>query len=72
MRVTAESLAVDATGSRTRTLAAMGQGIGLFHYFGHAGMDRLAGEGLLTSADVAGLRNGRPRAAGDAHDLRCR
>jgi hypothetical protein len=38
--------------------AALGDGVGLFHYFGHAGADRLAHEALLTSAGVEALQNG--------------
>jgi len=36
----------------------LAEGAGALVYLGHGGADRLAGEGLLTNADVAGLGNG--------------
>lgn len=50
-------LAGDKAATRARTLQALAAGPGLFHFYGHAGSDRLASEGLLTSADVASLGN---------------
>lgn len=44
--------------ARAQLLAALRGGVGLVNYLGHAGLDRLAAEGLLTSQDVAGLDNG--------------
>ncbi|HSG40851.1 MAG TPA: C25 family cysteine peptidase, partial [Thermoanaerobaculia bacterium] len=38
--------------------AALHRGVSLINYVGHGGLDRLAGAGLLTSADVPGLANG--------------
>ncbi|HQJ50551.1 MAG TPA: C25 family cysteine peptidase [Anaerolineae bacterium] len=43
--------------ARAQLLAALHSGAGLVNYLGHAGLDRLAAEGLLTSQDVAGLDN---------------
>ncbi|MEM6793675.1 MAG: C25 family cysteine peptidase [Acidobacteriota bacterium] len=36
-------------------LDAWRRGAGVVHYFGHGGLDRLSGEGLLTTAEAAGL-----------------
>jgi hypothetical protein len=44
--------------SRTLLFSALDDGVQFFNYFGHAGMDRLAAEGLLTLSDVPGLGNG--------------
>ena len=44
--------------ARAALFAALGEGAGALVYLGHGGADRLAGEGLLTNADVAGLGNG--------------
>jgi hypothetical protein len=44
--------------ARAQLAAAFHQGAGLMSYLGHAGLDRLSGAGLLTSADVAGFGNG--------------
>jgi hypothetical protein len=52
------NLAGDAAATRGQVIGALGEGLGLFHYFGHAGVDRLATEGLLTSVDVDALSNG--------------
>jgi hypothetical protein len=43
---------------RERLAAALAQGAALVNYFGHAGVDRLAREGLLSAADAATLANG--------------
>lgn len=43
--------------ARQKLLTAFNQGALLIQYIGHAGMDRLAAEGLLKSADVASLQN---------------
>jgi hypothetical protein len=45
-------------GARAALLDALGAGAGVLSYLGHGALDRLAAEGLLTSADVAGLGNG--------------
>jgi hypothetical protein len=58
MNVVEALLSGDTAATRALTLGALGEGVGLFHYLGHAGVDRLAGEGLLTSLDVDGLANG--------------
>jgi hypothetical protein len=44
--------------ARSELLGALNAGAAFVSYFGHAGMDRLAAEGLLTASDVPGLRNG--------------
>ncbi len=44
--------------ARQALFAELAAGAGVLAYLGHGGVDRLAGEGLLTSADVAGLANG--------------
>lgn len=36
----------------------LNEGVDLVNYFGHGGLDRLATEGLLTTADVPALENG--------------
>ena len=41
--------------SRDTLFQELDEGIGWLHYFGHGGIDRLASEGLLTSADVPNL-----------------
>lgn len=48
----------DKVATRAELLQALSDGVGLFHYFGHAATDRLANEGLLTSADVDAMTNG--------------
>ena len=40
---------------RSTLLTRFGEGFGLLSYFGHAGLDRMAAEQLLTNADVATL-----------------
>ncbi len=45
-------------GTKSAVCAAMNEGRRVVNYIGHAGMDRLASEGIFTTADVAGLRNG--------------
>lgn len=40
---------------RATLLERFAEGFGLLSYFGHAGLDRLAAEQLLTASDVAGL-----------------
>ncbi|HQJ51745.1 MAG TPA: C25 family cysteine peptidase [Anaerolineae bacterium] len=42
---------------RTQTLAALTAGVGVFNYVGHGGLDSLAAEKLLKSADVPTLAN---------------
>ena len=44
-----------AAAVRSSLLARLGEGLGLLSYFGHAGLDRLAVEGLLVTGDVATL-----------------
>ena len=58
MGVLAANLAGDVVATRAQVIGALGEGLGLFHYFGHAGGDRLAAEGLLTSLDADTLTNG--------------
>lgn len=58
---TVENIALGAetlAAARTRLLSGLNAGAFLMNYFGHAGLDRLAQEGLLTAADVAALKNG--------------
>ncbi len=43
--------------ARNELLLGINQGTGLVSYFGHAGYDQLADEGLLTSADAAAFVN---------------
>jgi hypothetical protein len=43
--------------ARQALLQALDDGVAAFNYIGHGGVDRLAEENLLTSADVAGLAN---------------
>lgn len=43
--------------ARGRLLGALNRGAALINYVGHGGLDRLAGGGLLTSADVPALGN---------------
>ncbi len=49
---------LDAAAVRSQTLAVLGSGTGVFNYIGHAGLDTLATERLLTNADVPTLHNG--------------
>jgi hypothetical protein len=58
MTVLEATVTGDPASTRAQTLQALQDGVGLFHYFGHAGTDRLAQEGLLTSADVDALASG--------------
>jgi hypothetical protein len=44
--------------ARARLFAGLTEGAALVNYLGHGGLDRLAGAGLLTNADVAALGNG--------------
>ncbi len=44
--------------TRAAIAHGMNQGARVFNYIGHAGMDRMANEGILTLPDVAALRNG--------------
>jgi hypothetical protein len=44
--------------ARARLFAGLTEGAALVNYFGHGGLDRLAGAGLLTNADVPALGNG--------------
>jgi hypothetical protein len=43
---------------RNGLFAALAEGVQFFAYFGHAGIDRLAAEGLLLGAESAALDNG--------------
>ncbi|MEM7391168.1 MAG: C25 family cysteine peptidase, partial [Verrucomicrobiota bacterium] len=45
------------TDARARLLAGIDSGAKLVNYVGHGGLTTMANEGLLTSADVAGLNN---------------
>lgn len=44
--------------ARARLFAGLTEGAALVNYLGHGGLDRLAGAGLLTNADVPTLGNG--------------
>lgn len=55
-RVYLSDLGLEA--SRQEIQAALADGAGWLNYIGHAGVDRLAQEGLMTSGDVTGLANG--------------
>jgi Peptidase family C25 len=44
--------------ARTALFGGLANGAGLVNYFGHAGLDRLSSEGLLTTTDVPTLNNG--------------
>jgi hypothetical protein len=44
--------------ARARLFFALNEGAVLVNYLGHGGLDRLAGTGLLTNADVPALANG--------------
>jgi hypothetical protein len=44
--------------TRIGLLSAMNEGVAFMNYFGHSGLDRMANEGLLTSADIESLANG--------------
>ena len=55
-RIYVDELGVDT--SRSELLSALEAGGLLINYLGHGGPDRLASEGLLTTADIAGLGNG--------------
>jgi hypothetical protein len=44
--------------ARSALFAGLGAGAGLVNFFGHAGLDRLSPEGLLTTTDAAALANG--------------
>jgi Peptidase family C25 len=48
----------DITSARATLFSALGSGLGLVNYFGHAGLDRLSPLGLLTSSDAVTLTNG--------------
>ena len=57
-RLDAKKVYVDELGvaqSRSQLLQSLDQGAILLNYFGHGGLDRMAAEGLLTTADVDGL-----------------
>ncbi len=47
-----------AVSTRQQLLRGVGDGAGLVNYLGHGGMDRLADEGLMLTADVPLLANG--------------
>jgi hypothetical protein len=44
--------------TRTQLLSGLAAGAGLLNYVGHGGLDRLAAEGLLVTADANSLGNG--------------
>jgi uncharacterized repeat protein (TIGR01451 family)/fimbrial isopeptide formation D2 family protein len=44
--------------ARQRLLERLNEGVLLFNYLGHAGLDRLATEGIMRSSDVQALTNG--------------
>ena len=44
--------------ARQRVLGGIDTGVGIVNYIGHAGLDRLADEGLLLTSDVGSLTNG--------------
>lgn len=44
--------------ARARLFSGLTEGAALVNYLGHGGLDRLAGAGLLTNADVPALGNG--------------
>ena len=46
--------------ARTALFDALDSGRDMVNYLGHGGVNRMAAEGLLTTADVAGLVNARP------------
>jgi len=47
--------------ARQMLIGSINNGVTLLNYIGHAGLDRLANEGLLLSSDIASLQNsGRP------------
>ena len=50
--------ALTTAGARQQLFDELQEGALLLNYFGHGGLDRLADEPLLTSADVAALDNG--------------
>jgi Peptidase family C25 len=45
-------------GERAALFGGLAAGAGLVNYFGHAGLDRLSPEGLLTTGDVPTMTNG--------------
>jgi hypothetical protein len=45
-------------GQRAALFSGLAAGAGLVNFFGHAGLDRLSPEGLLTTADVPSMANG--------------
>ncbi len=47
----------DLSQARQHLFAGLDDGVSILHYIGHGGVDRLAAEGLLTSADVPALGN---------------
>jgi MYXO-CTERM domain-containing protein len=52
---------IDIATARQQVAAELAAGTGLVMYVGHAGLDRIAEEGVITTADVPGLGNaGRP------------
>ena len=55
-RIYLDELPIDE--ARSRLIESLDRGVGFWNYFGHGGIDRLATEGLFTSADVAALSNG--------------
>jgi hypothetical protein len=45
--------------ARQQLLSGLNEGVGLVNYIGHAGLNKLARQGLLTSSDVGTLTNGQ-------------
>jgi hypothetical protein len=46
------------TAARSALFGGLASGAGLVNYFGHAGLDQLSPQGLLTDADVPSMSNG--------------
>ncbi len=46
------------TAARSALFGGLAAGAGLVNYFGHAGLDQLSPEGLLTTSDVPSMTNG--------------
>ncbi len=44
--------------TKSLLLGGLNDGVAFMNYFGHSGLDRMAGEGLLKSSDVSSLANG--------------
>jgi hypothetical protein len=48
---------VDLATARTTMLQSINAGAGFVNYYGHSGLDRMAQEGIMTTADVSSLTN---------------